>query len=273
MASSRFLERYLAGEHVSVWRELIELGDNVRNEPLRSEALRVCEEIVRRARFNLRTLHARLLDLGYEFAEPHAALVDAGPNAAAEIEKAEQEWGAFPLIAQAWYRTFASVNFCQAERQRFAGAAALLKPPPGPDIFGLGSHSVLLFQSLDRCREDMQQSEAAREENLRYAKQQGWDEKDVPESVVSCQFLSLGGDASNCELKEFELPCFGVDGVIFNDGGGDTYFVDELRSAFQWGGFPFWKSIFTKPDFFSPMEYRPNFEKLLPVLKEGLLEL
>jgi hypothetical protein len=37
----------------------------------------VCHEIVRRAQINLRTLHRRLLDLGYEFAEPEAALKDA----------------------------------------------------------------------------------------------------------------------------------------------------------------------------------------------------
>jgi hypothetical protein len=69
------------------------------------------------------------------------------------------------------------------------------------------------------------------------------------------------------------LPCNGVDGVIFNDGGGDTCFVDELRNAFQWGGFPFWKCGLKKATFYSPMEYKPNFEKLLPQLTEGLLEL
>ena len=73
--------------------------------------------------------------------------------------------------------------------------------------------------------------------------------------------------------KGFALPGTGIDGVIFNDGGGDTHFVDEIRKAFQWGGFPFWKTVFKKPDFCAPMNYRPNFEKLLPILKDGLLEL
>jgi hypothetical protein len=31
--------------------------------------------------------------------------------------------------------------------------------------------------------------------------------------------------------------------------------------------------VLTKPDFRAPFEYRPNFEKLLPVLKDGLVEL
>ncbi len=54
------------------------------------QSIQVCTEIVRRARSNLRTLHARLLELGYEFAEPDAALVDAGPDALAQIEQIEQ---------------------------------------------------------------------------------------------------------------------------------------------------------------------------------------
>ena len=152
MAGQRFLERYLAGEHESVWRELIELGGKVLDEPMRAEALAVCEEIVRRARFNLRTLHARLLDLGYEFAEPANALVDAGPDAEVEIDALEQELGAWPLIARVWYRTFGSINFCQAEQQLFFAFKGDMRPPAAPDIFGLGSHCILFFQSLNACR-------------------------------------------------------------------------------------------------------------------------
>src|SRR5262245_51509954 len=118
MANSHFLPRYLAGEHLAVWRELIEMGREVLEEPLRSEALAVCQEIVRRARLNLRTLYTRLLDLGYEFAEPHAALVDAAPDAGTQIEEFERKLGRSPLIARVWYQTLGSVNFCQAERQR-----------------------------------------------------------------------------------------------------------------------------------------------------------
>lgn len=268
MANSQFIERYQAGEHVPVWRELIELGDKVLEEPLHSEALRVCEEIVRRARVNLQTLHSRLLSLGYEFAEPHSALFDAPPDASAKIDEFEQELGSFPLIARVWYRTLTSVNFCQADQQ--VAYRQSVRPPPGPDIFGLGSHPVLIFQSLDRSREQLRHMAVEYKEQIRRIKDRGWAE---PSEFTEPAILPLGGWASNCEPKGFPLPSYAADAVIYNDGGGDTYFVDELRSAFQWGGFPFWQWSLKKPRFYSPMEYRPNFEKLLPVLKEGLLEL
>jgi hypothetical protein len=267
MAKSGFLERYHARNYVRVWQELIELGNKVLAEPLRSEAILVCEEIVRRARLNLLTLHGRLLDLGYEFAEPHAALVDAAPDAVTQIEELEQELGMLPLIARVWYTTVASVNFCQGEGQRAYTYG--IRPPTGPDVFGLGSHPVLIFQSLDHCREQLQQMAAKQEEPIRQPK----EASDGSRSTPPAQFLPLGGSASNCEPKGFRLPCAGVDGAIYNDGGGDTYFVDELRSAFRCGGFPFWQRGLSNSNFYSPCEYQPNFEKLLPVLKEGLLEL
>jgi hypothetical protein len=257
------LERYQAGERVLVWRELIELGAKVAEEPCRSEAVRVCEEIVQRARFNLRMLHAQLLDLGYEFAEPHAALVDADPGAVAEIKRVEKELGALPLIARVWYQVLASVNFSQAERQLVYWQA--VRAPTGPDLFGLGSHPVLIFQSLVRSREQLQHMTAEQEEQHVGAS--------PSDAAGSGQFLPLGGWASNCEPKGFRLPCYAADAVIYNDGGGDVYFVDQLRSAFRWGGFPFWQWTLKNPNFYAPMHYRPNFKELLPVLTQGLLEL
>jgi hypothetical protein len=208
-----------------------------------------------------------LLDLGYEFAEPEAALKDAGEDAPKRINEFEKEFGTIPIIARLWYMTFESVNFCQADGQRVYLKAG--SPPAGPDINGLGSHPVLYFQSLARSREQFKTLKAEHEHYKNEARELGHEYH--PTEFGS--HLFLGGWASNCDPKGFALPSTGIDGVIFNDGGGDSYFVDELRKAFQWGGFPFWQWGLKKPKFYSPMEYRPNFEKLLPVLKEELLDL
>jgi hypothetical protein len=261
-----FCDRYQAGEHVAVWRELIAPGEAVRHEPLLSDATAVCNEIVRRAQINLRLLHRRLLDLGYEFAEPQAALKDAAEEAPSRIDAFENEFGRIPVIARSWYSTFESVNFCQADRQQASRKGGF--PPSAPDINGLGSHPVLFFQGLERSREQFETLKAEHGESAKEARELG-------HAYYPTEFgshLFLGGWASNSDPKGFALPCMGIDGVIFNDGGGDTYFVDELRQAFQWGGFPFWQWGLKKPKFYAPMEYRPNFEKLLPLLKEGLLE-
>src|ERR1043166_4663281 len=113
-----FCDRYQAGQHVAVWRELIALGEAVRDEPLLSDVTAVCKEVVRRAQINLRILHRRLVELGYEFAEPEAAMKDAAKDAPGRISEFEMEFGTLPIIARLWYTTFESVNFCQADQQR-----------------------------------------------------------------------------------------------------------------------------------------------------------
>lgn len=62
-----FLSRYLDGEHVQVWDELLALGERVREEPLYSDALAVAQETMRRVRYNIELLIPRLKDIGYQF--------------------------------------------------------------------------------------------------------------------------------------------------------------------------------------------------------------
>jgi hypothetical protein len=85
-------------------------------------------------------------------------------------------------------------------------------------------------------------------------------------------FLPTGGSASNCDPKGFSLPCLAADGVLYNDGGGDMHLVKVLRRCFEWGGFPFcqYYAVGNKP---LPWEARPNWERIIPILREGLLEL
>jgi hypothetical protein len=266
METGRFIERYQAGGSASVWPELIGLGAKVFEEPLRSEVMAICREIVRRARTNLLLLRLKLVDLGYEFAETNLVLLSAGAQAASEIDSFEKEFGPMPMIACVWHETIASVNFSQAELQC---RSKEFTAPAAPDIFGLGSQPVLVVQSLERAQVGTRRMNARRAEMLPLYK------KDYPDYVFDevSQFLPLGTTASNCEPKGFTLPCLAIDGVIYNDGDGDIHFVDELRSAFRWGGFPLWQHALKKKKFSVPMTYRPNFEKLLPLLKDGLIEL
>jgi hypothetical protein len=60
-------DRYLAGEHTEVWRELLAQGAAVRSDPLLADALAVAYETMRRVDANVRTLVGRLLAIGYRF--------------------------------------------------------------------------------------------------------------------------------------------------------------------------------------------------------------
>ncbi|MBM83912.1 MAG: hypothetical protein CMJ78_25430 [Planctomycetaceae bacterium] len=84
-------------------------------------------------------------------------------------------------------------------------------------------------------------------------------------------FLPCGSEAANHEQKGLLLPNDAMDGIYYN-AGQETYFNEELRSAFRGGGFPHWSNLLTDPDYFIVFEYRPDYENLLPKLTSGLIE-
>jgi hypothetical protein len=62
-----FLKRYLAGDCVAVWRELVGLGEDVRQKRHYADAAAVAAETMRRARHNVEVLIGRLDAMGYRF--------------------------------------------------------------------------------------------------------------------------------------------------------------------------------------------------------------
>lgn len=259
-----YFERYAAGEREAVWDELIGLGEHVRNGPLFDDALAVARETVRRARHNVELLHGRLLALGYRFADPDAAFAPAGPDAPDRIAEVEQRLGTLPLLARAWYESLASVDFSQAEEQ--------LRGPTGPDVNGLGSHPALILQSLDRGWQAWLDMRVEREQDPQQLAHLADEHPEYYRQLTAPlePFLPTGGVASNCEPHGFALPCLGADGVLYNDGGGDVYLIHLLRRCFEWGGFPFcrYHAAGNPP---LPWEARPNWERVIPLLRDGLL--
>ena len=62
-----YLERYQNGECEQVWAELTALGEQVRQEPLLSDALAVARETMLRVRKNAERIISRLQRIKYDF--------------------------------------------------------------------------------------------------------------------------------------------------------------------------------------------------------------
>ena len=65
-----YLERYLNGECVEVWADLVRLGAKVRQKSVLPDVEAVASETMNRARHNLEILTPRLAAAGYRFADP-----------------------------------------------------------------------------------------------------------------------------------------------------------------------------------------------------------
>ena len=128
---------------------------------------------------------------------------------------------------------------------------------------------TLIMQSLDACLEQMELPIRERREDPRTS-QEFSRSKFGP--ALPPRFLALGPSTSNCDLMGFSLPNLGVDGVFYNDGAGDIHFIDHLRNVFEWGGFPFCQ-WYSKQRWHHFLSARPDIEKVLPILNDGLLPL
>lgn len=75
-----YLERYLAGEHEQVWRDIVALGDAVREEPAFTDAEAMAREMMSRVQRNIEKLIPRsiLPDRVYVSAVSGAAPCEGG---------------------------------------------------------------------------------------------------------------------------------------------------------------------------------------------------
>lgn len=227
------LDRYRSGDCEQVWSRIVaerRTADDI-------EAMAVAQETVLRARDNLAVIYRRLVELGYEFAEPNDAFVTTSPERAAEeIAVIEKHYGPLPGLARIWYSHIHSVNFAQSEIQC---------KDPESDLRNLGMYPMAIYLPLKRCHEWGLKIHAQYLEwyqRMQSAVPDGFDAIDylnrcgkTPEE--SARFLPLGSYASNNENKGLTLPCGLMDSEFYNDGDV-TYFNEDLRYVIMSGCFP-----------------------------------
>lgn len=105
---SSYFKQYMNGEHKSVWEEIYLLGEKAYETKHIEDISAVITETMLRVRYNVDTLHQKLLDLGYKFledlenartlpdssTEQHLSLIDSSINS----------MGYLPLALKEYYR-------------------------------------------------------------------------------------------------------------------------------------------------------------------------
>jgi hypothetical protein len=223
-----FFERYQGGEHEQVWAELLALGDQVRAEPLYSDARAVARETMRRVRRNIEALIPRLESIGYKFGydwlQEHDQNFAKGqppvfaapnPNAQEHIAELERLVGVLPLSLHAWYGAVGAVNF--------VGAA--------PEYWQVNAQADPLY---------IYPIQAALEEytDWRESRREAEDEMDVrPNRVPIAPDYLHKYNISGGMWYNIVLPNAAVDAQLA-DEWHHTTFVNYLRICFRWAGLP-----------------------------------
>ena len=252
---AQFLDRYLAGEYVAVWKELVALGPGVRQKRHHADAEAVAAETMRRARHNVELLIRRLDGMGLQFLtlegyDENQRCPMKSPGGLAEplknrsvfspptketpktLDKLEEMIGGpLPLSLRAWYEQVGGVSLL--------GWHATLSPNPGDRAYDPEARiDPLVLLPLDLV--------------LQIA-------ADEQKRCGSLEEFRVWAGAPGQDCYGMKVPDKTAD-AIFDDARRKTL-VQYLREAFAWGGLPPWRRTKAKP----PTEIVKLTEGLLPL--------
>ena len=219
--TTNLLDRYLAGEHEPVWRELLAAGPAVRQAALRDPAEAVARETMRRVRHNCELLVSRLRSLGYQFGvypdgsrgySSDGPLVAPSDEIRADLAEVERRAGPVPLSLRTFWLVVGSVDLIGYHRSwPREGADPLVVYPP-----------VAMMDELDAWEEMVAEGEASDEPF-----EGGLAPDDLHKDNIS------GGSPYAVALPDPSAD------FRFRNERHNLYFVSYLRLAIlKWGGFP-----------------------------------
>lgn len=235
----RFLDRYLRGECKQVWDELLTCGEEIRREPLFTDASAVAHETMRRVRYNIEILIPRLRSLGYEFGEfsgqdpcPHWTQAASSPEESSTflpfvpphpeiqqlLEQLEQAMGPLPLSLHAFYLEVGGVNFLgiDSTSQRLISLGEvdpLYIDPLIPDALSYYLSDYAYYKASPGNR--------------------GGQSFEIPLAPDFYHKYNTSGDGPYC----MTVPNAHIDGLFLYEWHNTT-FVDYLRVCFLSGGLP-----------------------------------
>jgi hypothetical protein len=223
------LDRYHAGDCRAVWRELLAYGNSIPTSPALSDAEEIAYETMRRAKTNIKTILARLPEIGYKLAYPIdaasgsiSAYSEPSPDVDADIRSFEKTFGPIPLSIKAWYKQIGTVCLCWDQE-----AEAPLPEDWAEALLGTGVY----LDPLVVWPPDYTLNEAGNEETI--VEGEGVIRFAVSMSPDYYHKDNISGGYPYC----FALPDSAADSPVLYEPHKTT-FVEYLRIAFSWGGFP-----------------------------------
>lgn len=211
-----YLSRYEAGEHEQVWSEISPCyWKDAQTEPFRSEVLAVARASMTRVKHNIALLVTRLEALGYTFGydwmddDERRAWADEEPPVVSpplpdiqeRFSRLEEAGIRLPLSLQAWYEIVGAVNFVGTPPNGWRGKYELdpLRVDPLDDYI------------IDECISERRLCIAPDEFHKYYT------------SGGGCYYVELDRPSTDALICGSWLV---------------ADFVEYLRIALSWGGFP-----------------------------------
>lgn len=219
---------YELGEHERVWRELTQLGSTVCVRAVHEDALTVVRMTMASVAVNVARITERLSSSGYSFVEPASAHVPPSAEVHDEIAALEELGITIPLSLRAFWEVVGTVDW-------------------------RGSHPEW---PLPAWRSDSRKPASTSPHDMFYAdplciagpshqieEYESWDYNYGHGAIDLVPFaLELSGDRNIKANVSGSGECIdvgcGMDALVHGRGEPPRLFIEHLRRAFAWGGFP-----------------------------------
>ncbi len=207
------LQRYLDGNCEQVWTDLLVAGAALRDFPgAWDEAQEIVTEMMNRVRQNVEVLHDRLPSLGYRFTPMEEVYVPPGPDTSNDLDELEASIGRLPLALRAFFEIVGAVDL--------SGEPSGWQHPYPDPLVVYAPTDYLLSEHADRM-------------------EQGQITAETPFRVEFAPDYLHKANISGGAPYSIEVPNAAVDGLVLGEIH-QTTFVNYLRTAFRWAGFPGW---------------------------------
>ena len=217
---SSWVERYVAGEHESVWAEVVALGPRAIDPALAPAVDALAHETMQRALRNVEALKSLLPSIGWRFKFPmsgppsdHCVHAPPQPDVAEKIAALQELCGPLPASIRAWWEVVGTVCFMRVPPDK--------QEDPLPDPLVVGPIEAVIAEFGEW------------ESDAEYRRLMPRFHAPLAPDELHKDDISGGAPYA------LELPSSAADGVLLNEWH-DATFVGYLREAFRWAGVPGW---------------------------------
>jgi hypothetical protein len=171
---------------------------------------------MKRARGNVERLREVLPSEGYRFRDPASVLIPPKPDVGEDLDELERTIGVIPLALRIWFEEVGSVNLAGEH------------PSWGYDYID----ELIVETTIDYTRSEHEEWRTG---------EQGWP---APFRIEFAPDYLHKANVSGGLPYGAEVPNLSADGLVLGEFH-QTTFVNYLRIAFRWAGFPGWDRVDT----------------------------
>jgi hypothetical protein len=234
-----YMKHYMDGNHTEVWAELRALGSKIHAHDYREVVAPIMQELMRRINLNLTMIIKRLQEVEYDFQLKNRIWNLPDDRISRTLDRFEQTYGLLPLSIRYWHTIIGEVNLMGNHPRLSYYAPSISEEIDSMNGSQMSIHSEPFVISFNDSPQKLKPIDIIHDRKIK----SGQFNEDRVDFYYKFQFspdiYHKSGESGGEGLLVI-IPDNTIDGIIYdaNEEWSGFYFIDYLRTSFQYGGFP-----------------------------------